>query len=1076
MAKFKLVKVQTPIKNTNELLAGISELDVYEQIIVDPQSPKEQARIQGFKDDLEDSGARLIKLSSILNVQLEELPTLNEEDKKQISDPNKVISNLKSFLEKYEETIIAKKKDLEKFQKEERILSVLKLFQDKIEQDELSIDLLSSSSGTFTLIGEIPTSYEEFIIFYLHEITAGKTFLWSSETNKPDKKVAIIISLEEYREQISDILKENYFDETGFDFEVLKSIEKLRKTTKISELYLEVTNDNNRVKSEINKLADEIGEEIRHRLTLISNTHSMLTREEKGRSDSKNFTLWGWINSKKFSEFNNYIKKLDFKVDISVLEDVPLSRKKESDLEQEAFKIKTFDLVEKEVSKHIPHPPHAGGGEGFLFAGKAVFVKLESKEKNTRELISYVHSLNSIHPVKIGSLDDKALDKLNNVRTELTQYQAKITRLIDIIKPEKKKQALADKFQISDEYKHSKSFIENFLRKYEEKIINLSTEIDDLRRKRDQIELSIPFEEGLKDIGIDSVLLQSGFQTITHLGAIPKNHYKSVKFFLNEVTDGNLVFWDSASSDSSSNYKNILIISLKEYDRAVSRVLNEYSFQPIETDMKIVDRKESLRDILTETEEELSNKDEEMEKLIAEVSDKLLAADELITNELHRLATTEKCQINEGKIVMWGWISKSKLKNIEKEKDSLPFDLEITTNPEVPLINPAITKRGKVFGAVRGIVGGIGQPGPGEVDPYSIVRFTFPFLFGIMFADVGHGILMALIAGIFVFIKKRKKIEPDESMTGYLYSGAELLLFCGLSSTFFGFLFGSLLGDEYFLANFYHSVGIDWLPLLNPLHETKFFLVVVLFIGFLMIQLGVLLKVYQNLRYGHGFASWAAPLTLSIIYVGIFALLYNIIADGVESHTFHWELPQFPGWVVYLVGLVPLLFVFEYLHAKSDGIMDAIDHIIALISNTLSFSRLMALLLVHAILSGLPFTLTGVDVVPLFSSFASPNSLDTLIHIVGDSAHYADFFSHYAGGLIEVHHISALSISWVWWIVGIVLALFLIIPLEGLLSFLNTLRLHWVEWFTKFYAGSGKEYIPIIEKLNYINYVTVKGR
>ena len=333
-----------------------------------------------------------------------------------------------------------------------------------------------------------------------------------------------------------------------------------------------------------------------------------------------------------------------------------------------------------------------------------------------------------------------------------------------------------------------------------------------------------------------------------------------------------------------------------------------------------------------------------------------------------------------------------------------------------------------------------------------------------MFADVGHGIMLALVAGFLLYKKKKNKIEPDESMTGYLYSGAELLLVCGLSSTIFGFFFGSILGDEHLIPELMHKIGVDWIPLINPLHETKLFLIVALSIGFLMIQLGILLKVYQNIRYGHGFASWGAPLSLSIIYVGIFTLLFNIIVgDGIEWHAFHFTLQQLPSWLVYLVGLIPVLFVLEYLHAKSEGIMDAIDHILALISNTLSFSRLMALLLVHAILSGLPFTLTGTDLLAGVSTFS------------GSFLDVANIDLSSFGGLIHGHYASALSISWVWWVVGIVLGICIILPLEGLLSFLNTLRLHWVEWFTKFYTGDGKEFLPLKEKLVVINFVPKKG-
>jgi len=1064
MAKFKLVKIQTPVNYTNELLAYISEFDVYEQIIVDPQSPKEQARIQGFKDNLEEYGEKLIRLSSILKISLENLPKLEGEDKNQIIHLEDATKNLKNYLDKHEETVLTKSNELKRLKKEDKILSELLSFQDKMEKEEFSIDLLSSSHSTFTVLGEIPSSYEELIVFYLHEITAGKIFFWSSASNDVEKKVVIIVSLEEFKENILEILKENYFDETIFDLDVIKSIGEMRENTKISNLHSEVENDIKKIESELEQLSTDMNDEIRTKLAVITEMHSILTKEEKGRTDSKNYTMWGWVKSNDYHLFKKNLESHEFKYDITVLEDVPLSRKKESDAEQETFKIKSFDLVDKEVSKHIPHPPHAGGGEGFLFAKKAVFVKLQSKEKNARKLISYIRSLNSLQLVKIGSLDNKTIEKVTKQRVELTQYQARITKLVNIIKPEEISEEKNKKFQVTNEYKHSKAFIENFLRDYEDNVFKLSEEIDELKRKKNQIELALPFEEGLKDRGIDAVLLQSGFQTVTHLGSIPKNHYKAVNFFLKEVTDGNLVIWATDASDANSNLKDILVLSLKEYENAISRVLNEYSFQPIDTDITVVDRKESLKDILKETNKELDEVTEKLDEFKKEISAKLLASSELITNELQILTTLEKCQVSEGNIIIWAWTSKQKLNQIEN--DTLPFKVNITTNPEVPLVNPSITKRGKVFGAVRGIVGGIGQPGSKEVDPYSIIRFTFPLLFGIMFADVGHGILLTLIAAFFVYNKKRKNIKPDESMTGYLYSGAELLLFCGLSAIIFGFLFGSLLGDEHLLAEFYHSIGINWLPLIHPLIETKLFLIVALTIGFLMIQMGLFLKIYQNLRYGHGIASWGAPLSLSIVYVGIFAVLFNIIVgeDGIVWHAFHTTVKQLPPGLIYCIFALPLVFVLEYMHAKTDGIMDAVDHIIALISNTLSFSRLMALLLVHAILSGLPFTLTGVDLLTKMNTF-STGSIATL---------HPDLIG-FTGGLLHGHHLSALSISWLWWIVGVILALALIIPLEGLLSFLNTLRLHWVEWFSKFYVGEGKEFLPVTEQLRFIEYVSSKG-
>ncbi|MCG3255465.1 MAG: hypothetical protein KAU62_05215, partial [Candidatus Heimdallarchaeota archaeon] len=151
MAKFKLVKVQIPVKNTNTLLTKISSLNIFEQIIVDPQSPKEQARIQSTKDIMEDRWERIVGLSKALNIQLEDLPSLKEDDLVFIKNHDEIIKGLDVFLEKYENQIIEKSSELQKLKKENRILSSLKQFQSNLD-DEFSIDLLSSSSRTFTVL------------------------------------------------------------------------------------------------------------------------------------------------------------------------------------------------------------------------------------------------------------------------------------------------------------------------------------------------------------------------------------------------------------------------------------------------------------------------------------------------------------------------------------------------------------------------------------------------------------------------------------------------------------------------------------------------------------------------------------------------------------------------------------------------------------------------------------------------------------------------------------------------------------------------------------------------------------
>ncbi|NPD87361.1 MAG: hypothetical protein HGN29_01475 [Asgard group archaeon] len=1030
----KLVKIQIPREKSNILLSNIEDIDFFEQVIVDPQSPKEQARIQNLVDKFKDYKKRLIHFCSILQISLAELPQFREKDSSLLLNLNGLTTDLEVFFEKNEGNITTKFENLQQLRKEERILSSLLLFQTQTEQDVFSVDLLTSSSSTYTFLGEIPASYEELIRFYLMEITSNQAFFWSTPSDGSGYKILLCITTMEYKNQIEEILNDNYFDSTKLDLDVLKSLENLSKENSIVESHQKITADIAEIEQSLQNLSLNIKEQSINFLSLILKSLRILLIEEKGRTTDKDFTIWAWVKKKDYEIMISEITTvLGFEPKVSILDDIPFPHKKTKQEEEEEIIIKPLESYEEEEALHVPHLTHRGtkAEGGFLFPQKSSFIKLESSEKHSREFISVIHSLNAIHPIKVGSLNKETIEKLNEQKIELNQYLARIKKISEALNIQTLEVNIEEKYQLVDDLPHSKAFIENFLRDFEETILKQTKEYNQLERQKEQIELYLPFEQELKERGMDVDLLEGGFQTITLLGSIPSNHYKAVNFFLKEVTDSNMLLWTSDPVSSSKNEKNILLITLKEYETPILRVLNEYSFLPIEFDLDIFQQDVSIEETKNQLEKQILESEVVLGELKEQIIEKLVAANELIQIELDRIQATEFCQVAENKITLWGWIPEKKIKELNKLNEKFPAELKVTFNAKVPLVSPSITKKGQVFGAVRGLVGGIGEPNPHEVDPYSIVRFTFPLLFGIMFADVGHGIMLALIAAFLTIRKRRKKIKPDESISGYLYAGSELLLFCGLSATIFGFLFGSLLGDEEFIPELMHSIGIDWIPLINPLHETKLFLVVALILGFLMIQLGIWLKVYQKLKYGHSVASWAAPISLSIVYVGIFALLYNIIAKDVEWQALNITLPLMPEWMVWLVAAAPILFVFEFLHAKSDGIMDAIDHIIALISNTLSFSRIMALLLVHAILSGLPFTLTGVH--------------------------------------------SPLSTAWYWWIVGILVGLFIIIPIEGLLSFLNTLRLHWVEWFSKFYVGDGTAYKPLTEESDYIDFVPSKG-
>ena len=99
---------------------------------------------------------------------------------------------------------------------------------------------------------------------------------------------------------------------------------------------------------------------------------------------------------------------------------------------------------------------------------------------------------------------------------------------------------------------------------------------------------------------------------------------------------------------------------------------------------------------------------------------------------------------------------------------------------------PSNIEHKSIFSPAIDLVSSYGLPIYSELDPTLFMFFTFPLIFGMMFADVGHGAVLAILAAM-ALIAKRRKMEVNEFIN-YFLRGAELILLCGLSSIFFGFV------------------------------------------------------------------------------------------------------------------------------------------------------------------------------------------------------------------------------------------------------------------------------------------------
>lgn len=300
-----------------------------------------------------------------------------------------------------------------------------------------------------------------------------------------------------------------------------------------------------------------------------------------------------------------------------------------------------------------------------------------------------------------------------------------------------------------------------------------------------------------------------------------------------------------------------------------------------------------------------------------------------------------------------------------------------------------------------------GTPSHKDIDVTAFVAVTYTILFGVMFGDMGHGLVLS-IAGFLMY--KLKKMEIGK-----------ILIPCGISSMVFGFIFGSVFGFEELLDPIYKAIGLSGKPV-SVMDSVNSVLLVTLVIGIVLTTLSMLLNVYgciKNKRFGEaifsnngltGIAVYLCGANLASRFMGGFAPIPSGVAAIIIG----------VGAVLLLVKEILIGAIDKHKDFMPESIMDfilqnffeLIEYILSYLSNTLSFLRIGAYVLVHAGMMLAVFALAG-------------ENRNALILIFGN---------------------------------------IFVIAVEGLLTAIQVLRLEFYEMFSRFYGGDGKPFIPFTDK------------
>ncbi len=361
--------------------------------------------------------------------------------------------------------------------------------------------------------------------------------------------------------------------------------------------------------------------------------------------------------------------------------------------------------------------------------------------------------------------------------------------------------------------------------------------------------------------------------------------------------------------------------------------------------------------------------------------------------------------------VLCGWMAEKDAARFQKEVENDP-DLfcvvEDDKNP-VQCQPPTKLKNPRIFRPFEMFVRMYGLPDYRELDPTAFLAITYTFIFGAMFGDVGQGLCLA-VGGFLLYHFKKMDL-------------AAIIGTAGIFSTIFGFLFGSVFGFENILEPLWlrPMEAMMNVPLIGQLNTV---FVVAIGFGMCLILLAIVFHIINGVKAREPMNIWFD--TNAVAGLVFYGSLVAVIVLMMTGH-------PLPGAAVLAVMFgLPLLLIFlkEPLTALVEkkkekmesgpvmfvvqGFFELFEVLLSYFSNTLSFVRIGAFAVSHAAMMSVVLTLAGAE------NGGSPN-----------------------------------------WVV-VVMGNLLVCVLEGLIVGIQVLRLEYYEMFSRFYKGSGKEFVPFL--------------
>lgn len=354
---------------------------------------------------------------------------------------------------------------------------------------------------------------------------------------------------------------------------------------------------------------------------------------------------------------------------------------------------------------------------------------------------------------------------------------------------------------------------------------------------------------------------------------------------------------------------------------------------------------------------------------------------------------------NKDSFYLTGWIPQSSLKTLRPKIEGDPSLVLVIDSPkETGLKPPTKLKNFCLFRPFEMIVRMYGLPAYNELDPTPTIAVIYCLLMGIMFGDVGQGMIFFLV-GSFLWIKKKSPL-------GGIFMGG------GIMAAVFGFLYGSIFSYEGVLKPLF----------MNPMEDANVntMLIMGIGVGVLLLVLCMVLNIINGIK-----ARDRGRVLFDRNGIAGF-VFYTVIIATVVSLFFGGKLWISMGLLAAALAIPFLILFFKHplenmLERKRplvpggfwvETVFEMVDMLLSFASNTISFVRISAFAINHV----------GLSMAVMILAEMGTGIGRVIIVVIGNV---------------------------------------LVLVLEGMIVGIQGLRLVYYEMFSRFYKGDGRPYEPV---------------